>query len=331
MKLSIRRHGIVIRAIEIEGDRAKIGAGDDCEIKIDDPYLAPHVGDIERRDDGWYIVDPATSLEGISRDGRRIDEEPLAFDQAYSIGGFEMVAEGDQEDLPAGTAAGGESAAIPGTVFETPLPGEYRESPKTMYEGALSGRDVPHTVFEEPFPSDDPVIPRTVYQAMPSPDVSSSPQPAQSQPSAAPAARAGARKRRLMIIAALGGFLLVLLIAVAIGRKDSPPQVAAEPAAEEVATVAPEKAPETVEPSVSPEALAAELKLDELFQSWEEALAKAPDAALQQRYAATALELGLVHAAGNEAEQARGYFEKVVKFGPADSNEVAIAKRKLAQ
>ena len=57
MKVHIRRQGIVIRTVEVRGDKASIGSGADCEIRIDDPYLGAHVADLVNRGGEWRIVD----------------------------------------------------------------------------------------------------------------------------------------------------------------------------------------------------------------------------------------------------------------------------------
>src|SRR5512134_3797703 len=140
MKASIRRHGIVLRSIDLFGNIAKIGSGEQCEIRIDDPYLAAHVADVIRRADGWTIADAATSLEGVTRGGARIEEEKIVPNEPYLIGGFEIVFEGDVARAPASAPSYGQQVqpgVVPRTIVEQPLPpgtGGAREMPRTVVD-----------------------------------------------------------------------------------------------------------------------------------------------------------------------------------------------------
>ena len=154
MKVTLRRHGIVIRTIDVLKSPARIGSGEECEIRIDDPYLAGHVGDLVERDGEWFMVDAAASLEGITRDGRRIDDEPVAWKEPYSVGGFEVVADDGIQRPPtlsgAPTVAGNvpRPPTVPGTVIEQ-LPTRPTTIPGTVVEDIERGPRRGHERHEE--------------------------------------------------------------------------------------------------------------------------------------------------------------------------------------
>jgi hypothetical protein len=328
MNIELRRYGIVIKSMRVTGEKASIGSGADREIQIEDPYLSDHVGDLVRRGESWFIVDAGTSLDGITRDGERVDDEVVIDGRVYSIGGFELVPHLDSSEKPAssGPRAG---AMIPGTVIEE-LPDFRRTIPGTMMEPmpdlGPSRAEIPGTVVE-PLPQfAKKEIPATVFEmqipkapaAVPAPPVAPAPTPRSSSP------------RRILLLATLTfGFLLLLLLLIVKGGKKKDvaktETTATQTTAPVVATVAPAPPPVAV---AGPAELLGGLKYDAALAAWEKQLASGDDPTVRARYAELALEVGRIHAA-NHSPDARAYYGRAVKFGPAGSDAVAEAKKRL--
>jgi len=318
MNIELRRYGIVIKTTKITGDKASIGSGTGCDILIEDPYLAAHVGDLVKRGETWYITDTGTSLDGITRDGERIDDEPIVDGRVYSIGGFELVAQ-LQPGVPRSTQAASPKVdrVVPGTVIEELPRPKSAAIPGTVVEPIANFRrqaEIPKTVFEA-------IPPRPVPVAV----------PPVAPPRAAPApVKSGPRLRRIAFVA-MGLMLLLLLIVVVGGGKKKPVATKTTPQTESVAVkVTP--APVVVAPAapLSATDLLASLKYDRALQTWEKELAKSDDPKTRARYAELAVEIGRIHAA-NRSPDATGYFERAVKWGPAGSAAVEEAKRRLAR
>lgn len=347
MKLAIRRHGIVIRTVAVTGEKASIGNSETADVKIEDPYLGAHIADLVNRNGTWHLVDAGTSLEGISRDGTRIEEEELVSGAVYNVGAFEFVPEIEGEPgrpAPGSTAAPPQAAAgaVPQTVMEADLDairsaaGIGRSTPPPVPEtvvepdlGAIRrqagldpGGAVPKTMMDVDIrdlrQSAPPVQPRPVVHP---PHVAAPPPVPPAAPHSPP------RKRLLLVIGIFGvGVLILLVIAVLTSggeKKAAAPQVVAKPAPPVVAPAAP-----AAPAAASREALADTMKIDEALASWEKSL-DAADVRQKALYAETALDLALVHSANNDSAAARKYFEKVVRFGSADSRAVAIARQRL--
>ncbi len=317
MNIELRRYGIVIKSTPITGEKVSLGSGANCDVVIEDPYLAAHVGDLVKRGDQWFIVDAGTSLDGISRDGERVDDEELVGGRIYSIGGFELVV-----SLPAGAAPRAPAAA--GAQAGPSIPGTIMES-VAVPRGARAEPAIPGTIMESvAVPRGAGEVPKTLFEAA-VPPPPRAPVMAASAPAAA--AQRPSSTRRILILGAVFamGLLLLLLLLVIKGGEKKKPEARPVPVATQTAPktpVAPVKAPPT------PEKLLGALKYDEALDAWELQLAKADDPQLRARYANLALEVGRVLAA-NQSPGARGYFERAVKFGPADSAAVAEAKRRI--
>jgi len=341
MKVSIRRHGIVIRMVDVTGNKAKIGSGEQCEIRVDDPYLSAHVADLVEQKGSWRLVDTGTSLEGLTRAGSRVEDEAVMPGQSYSVGGFELIFEG----APAGVAprtVGGEAVIAP-----RPAPYDVPETVVESFENMRGGvapqppsrpqanAPIPKTMFESPMPPPSSAPPPAFVPQQPQPMMNPALQgfqPMAGPTVAAPPARPKSSSKRILLLAAgLGMLFLILILAVLMSLREKK-----EPPVPVVTTSSPAAAPTPVsttqvvaDPVAQGEAFARSLEIDKALESWEKALAK-PNPELQRRYALTALEVGMVHAAANDVTGAKKYFEKVVKHGPADSPEVALAKSKLA-
>jgi hypothetical protein len=324
MKVLVQRHGIVIKTVPINGDRASIGSGADSDIVIDDPYLPAHMADLVRQSDGWHMVDAATSLDGVLRDGNRIDDEKVPANGLYSLGGFEILVQLDQ----AAEAAAAPQAARPDAPY-LPTMAESVAVPRTMMEPAPDmSREVPKTMFETPMPSSPP--PKRPPAQLIQPQI---PPSRAAQAAQQPAAAAKPKPRRIVILAVAMVLGVLLLLMVAIGKSGKKKKT---PPGEEVATstsTATATAPPTVKPPVvlQPPQMLEQLKYDDALTAWEAQLATAnADPALRQRYADVALEIARIHSA-NGSPAATRYYEKVAQFGPADSAAVAEAKKKLGR
>jgi hypothetical protein len=330
MKVVIQRHGIVIKSVPVNGDRASIGSSPEANVVIDDPYLAAQVADIIKQADGWHLIDSGTSLEGITRGGERIDDELVVSGVPYSLGGFELVVqlegeEASSQEMEIKRKTG--ERIVPGTVAENrpvvlPTMAENMSVPHTMMETELPKNEIPRTMFETPLPA---AAQRQATPPRPAPQLAPQPQVAAARAVAPPK-----RNRRLLVLGtAFGlGLLLLLIVIVGGGKKEKP-----KPPVEVVKTPATTSTTPTA--AVSPIASAAQslagLRYDEALTSWERQLASpTADAATRKRYADLALEVGRIHAA-NGSSDASKYFSNVVKYGAPDSPAVAEAKKRLGK
>ena len=329
MKVLVQRYGLVLKTIDIKGDRAKIGNAADCEVMIDDPYLSAHIADIVKKDGEWRIIDTGTSLEGVTRSGVRVEDEPLLSKEPYQVGGFEFLIEDDS--VPRRTA----ERANPGA---SPTSAGRRDIPQTIIE-TDSAPVIPRTVFEEP------VIPKTVFEMpMPSkpasqPGMTPTPQPLQMTPmpevapahAAAPAAPAPNRRRLLMIVLAAGIMLMLLIIVVGGGSKKKPK--GKEDVATSTTTTTTAATTETAAPVatavVSGDDLIKKLDIDGALNAWERQLKEKPDPAVADRFCRVAADTAAVYAASGDAAKAKSYYARVVAVGAADSEVVKMAKTKL--
>lgn len=311
MKVSIQRHGIVIRSVEVKGDRARIGNTAECEILIDDAYLSPHVADFANVDGVWRIVD-AGRLEGVSRGGVRIEDEPVADGATYSVGGFELVPHLDSPAAPAVHA--------PASALGRPLPPETQLSVPLPVQPQTPRPAQPRAI----------VTPADLQQQ--APDQGFRPVPVAVPAQGAPAADAPARNKRVLLLAvAFGIGLIVLAVALmtTTGKKAAPPVASAPSTQAPAASV--EQAPTAAGEARAGERALASLDYDHGLQHWEKALELSPDAALQRRYADVAVEVGQAFLARGESERGRSYLQKAIDLGPVDAESVRMAKRILQQ
>jgi len=343
MKVSVRRHGIIIKTFEVSGDRATIGSGADCAIHIEDPYLGAHVADFVNAGGTWKIVDTGMALEGITLEGRRVEDEPLSPGVAYSVGGFEIVAEGFAAAAGAAPPPPPVSHTAPTMAGDAPTPGGEDEMPKTMMAPmpasppkAPAGT-YPKTEFATPVPQQvqEPKLkpspaaglafkPLTSGGATPTPGV-----PMQAAP-----AGGGKSSRKLMMIVAAMGLLLVVLAIVLVGTGGGEKAPAEQvTATETTATVAPE-APAKVEMTADDyvaegDEHAKNLEIEQAIVSWEAAIDHGAGPEIKQRVVRTALEVGLVYHAARDKATAKKYFEAVVRWGEPGSAEVKLAQSRL--
>lgn len=309
MKVSIQRHGIVIRSVEVSGDRARIGNTPECEILIDDAYLSPHVADVVNVDGVWRIID-AGRLEGIHRAGVRIEDEPVADGATYSVGGFELV-------LHLGAPA-------PAAFRAQAPPPERPLTPETQLSVPLPAPS------QAPRPAPQPDHPRAIVTPA---DLQPQPSsPAFRPAEGAPAAVAPSRSKRVVLLAVAFGAGLIVLIIVFLtmtGKKPAPTATTSKAPQAPAAPVGP--VPTAAGEIRAGERALASLDYDHGLQHWEAALKLSPDAALQRRYADVAVEVGRAFLAKGESERGRGYLQKAIDIGPGDAESVQLAKRVLRQ
>ena len=347
MKVSIRRHGLVIKSIEIQGREAKIGSDPENRVHLDDPYLAAHVADIVHRGDDWYIVDAGMSIDGVLHNGARVEDEPLLPGEVYSVGAFEIVPEGFEvspttlEGLKQRIPDPGEAATqvtsdmMPTQAGAMPIPRSEEDNvPKTEFKTDLkelrkqAGFD---RTEEKPTPKSFTFRPLTMggNQPAPAPLQQAAPQmPVPGAQAAAPAKKAGGSgKRMLLIIAAMIVVILVLAVVMLRMRGSKAPAESAPPP---VATTGTEQPSGPADLASQGDAQARTLEIEKALASWEQAINRGASAELKGRYTRTALELAKVHAAAHDSTKSRLYFEKVLQYGDPVSAEVAEAKARLA-
>lgn len=319
MKIHISRQGIVIRTVEIKGDKGSIGSGADCAVRLDDPYLAAHVADIVNRGGEWRIVDAATSIDGVSHNGRRVEDEPLVSGERYSLGAFELMAEGvggAASPVPPSAPSHGVPPARPGGPATLMQTGDQPPIPKTMFEtpipGGLAGSNAPPQAAPQFTPPAS-----SGFQPMA--------QPAAAVPPPRPAATPQKKRSKLPLILALFALMFVVVLLAGVmfmmGGRD---KKVATPAA--TPTPAPTPAATVVAPAEAGNQKASALQIDEALQSWETAIQAGGNDELRVRYAKLAYDAAMVHAAANDSEKSKSYLERVIKFGPPDSPEVEDAK-----
>ncbi len=329
MKIHISRQGIVIRTVEVQGNKASVGSGADCDIRIDDPYLAAHVADVVNRGGEWRIVDAATSIEGIAHNGRRVEDEPLISGERYALGAFELVAEG----AAAGAAPQTSPAREPSSQPAHPV------APVTMMED-LPAHDTPNrppipiTMFEAPVPGGLPGAappPPQTREAAPSgfqPITPTAP-PRPNVAPAAPAAAPSKKRSKLPLILALGGLMFVLLLIVVVmiigGGGEEVAETDTAPAPTPVVT---DTAPQ-VSPAELGNQFASRLEIDKALEQWEAAIKAGGNDPLRARYAQVAFDAAMVYAAANDTARSRSYLERVVEFGPPDSPVVERARARI--
>lgn len=314
MNVSIRRQGINIKTIPVNKDRVRVGSGADCEIQLTDPFLAPVVAEFVHRGGEWYLVDSGTSLEGITRSGIRVIDEPVEPGQSYAVGAFELITNANQNRIGAATSAGGSGKAIPMTMVEADL----RAIPRTVVESIPRAPEVPHGA-----PRESGSGQRIVFQ----PVVAAAP----AMPSSVSPQRGTSVIRRILLIAVVVALTIVIGLAVILsGRK---PARRVSPAASTAPVTATTKPvlPVPAAPAPDGDALARKLEIEKAFAAWESELSANPSASpeLRRKVANGAFELARAYAAVNDRTSAARYFEIVIRHGQPDSAQVREARARL--
>jgi hypothetical protein len=305
MNVSIRRQGILIRNFPATTDVLRIGSGNDCEIQLSDPYLAPLVAQIVLSHGIWRIVDGGTSMEGVRKNGLRIIDETVEPGQTYVVGAFELLTDANRPDLPPSHA----EESIPMTMVsrsDVAIPGTMIQPRARAGQAAAGEQPRAGNLRFEPI-----VAPPAGAYATP------------------PHRSAPARSRALPVVIALAAVTIIAGFAVIVmttpgsktKRQAAPPPAASVPAS-------------AVHPAPPPPdgmALARDLQLDPAIAAWEAAAAAGTaDAETKQRIVNGALEIGHVYAAANDTVTARRYFEKVVKYAEPDSAAARYARSRLS-
>lgn len=309
MNVSIRRQGITIRTVPVNGERARVGNGADCEIQLNDQFLAPVVAEFVRRGGEWHLVDSGKSLEGITKRGVRVVDEPVEPDEPYLVGAFELVTDANAMRRPL-TRAGAAPAD------------EY--IPMTMVE---SGGAFPKTVVE---PNAKPPASRAAASPA-AQKIQFAPVAAGSPAHAAPkraAAGSNVQKRRILLVAlvALATVVVGLVIVTRTGTRTRPPV----PAPTETASRTP-TTPAPAAVAANGDELAQRLEVEKAFAAWEAEASAKPNASpeLQRKIAGGAFELARAYSAANDFANAKRYFEKVVRYGDPESEQVRYSRTKL--
>ncbi len=84
-------------AIEITTDRAAVGRRETCEVHVADRSASRNHARLERRDDGWYVIDEG-SANGTFVDGTQVTEAKLAAGAEVQFGdvGYRVELREDQ-------------------------------------------------------------------------------------------------------------------------------------------------------------------------------------------------------------------------------------------
>ena len=345
MKIAIRRHGVVVKTLELKDKKATIGSDPGSFIHLEDPYIASHVADLVLQDGDWRLVDTGLGLDGISRQGMRVIDEPILPGETYSVGAFEIIAEGFE--VSPTTMAGMKSSQLDPSAVATKVESLDLLSPETRpgTSPPTNSEATPATVavsFEElrgGIPAPEPegkktfrFAPVTGGGSEPAPvplrDIPPVPQPmSQLSVEAAAPASGGGSKLRVILVVAVSVAVVLLLLAVAVSTL----KPADEPKDEIVAPV------ETAPPVVTAAQLVAEgdahaavLEIDQAIEKWEEALTKGAGDDVRERYLRTAMSLARVHAARPDKATANRYFKKVIDYGGEGSPLVEEARARLA-
>ena len=320
MNVLIRRLGIPIKTIQIQGDRARIGSGEDCEISLSDPYLAPVVAEIVRRGGEWYIVDTGSSLEGVRLGDQKIVEELFEPGELFLVGGFEILREGtpgQRRTQHRTSAAGAES--IPQTMYQAKLealPGTVVQSLDEIRAEILAQKQQ-----AEPQPHADSKA-RLAFRRL------ATLGGAKQSPGAAPPA--AGRRSRLRVILLVAGILFGLLILAAIigGSDSGKPAATATTATAPAATPKAEATPPPAPRPAGGDQAAMKLDLPNAFAGWEAELKAGDSPALRRKIVTGALEIGRAYAAAGDP-RAKDYLDLVVRYGAPEGPEVAVARERL--
>jgi hypothetical protein len=305
MKISILRNDIILRVVDIKGERARIGNAPDCEIFVDDPYLSPHVADLLLKEGVWRIVD-AGGLKGIRSSAGPVDDEPIVDGATYSVGGFDLI-------LHLSSAAG---------PLRPPPPSF------TVPETIMGSRDdfgMPHDRAAE--------IPKTSYDQVSSPrqEFASGFQSVSTTPAAAPPPGPPPRLRRLLVVAGVAGAGILALLVIALLRDEPKAVPAPTTASHQEVTAATQKLPDAEEETRAGERALAALDYEKGLKHWESALGLSRDPKLQRRYALVAIDVGRALIAKGESARGLEYLQKAVALGQPDDESVVAVKRELQE
>ena len=101
----------VARSTLLAGESATLGRGDDCQIRIDDPYVSKEHVQFEWRDEAWYVTD-LDSQNGSTLNGWRLtphDPVILRHGDSLAVGScpFQLQLAGEPQDQQAAPAGSG--------------------------------------------------------------------------------------------------------------------------------------------------------------------------------------------------------------------------------
>jgi hypothetical protein len=135
--LRLLRHGGP--PLEIDTDRVLVGRDPSCEVVLDDKSVSRRHACIERRGEGWAVVDQG-SANGTFVDGEPIRDAPLRDGQEVRLGMVAMRVEIDSS-LPAADGT---------MLLPSPLPPSYLSSPAPMAAPAVRPAAAPPPVAMPP-------------------------------------------------------------------------------------------------------------------------------------------------------------------------------------
>jgi predicted component of type VI protein secretion system len=302
MKISILRDDIILRLVDIKGDRARIGNAPECEIFVDDTYLSPHVGDLVLKDGTWRIVD-AGGLNGIRSKNGPVDDEPIVDGARYSVGGYDIIPHLD--------GAKPSRAAPPTESFPETIVGSRKDFNLASNRPASDRAD--EVQGRSPAPRSAGEYARGFQSVV---------------TNEAPAAQPPRSRRLLVVLCVAVAGILVLLVVVLM--RDEPKAVPAATTSTEAAAPS-HKSPDADDETLAGERALAALDYEKGLKHWESALALKREPKLQRRYALVAIDVGHALIAQGQPSHGLEYLRKAVTLGPSGDESVIAVKRELEE
>ena len=306
MNVWVRRHGILIETLAIDGERARIGSSDTCEIRLNDPSLAPVVAEFAERGGEWRVVDVTALPDGLTYLGRRVEDQPVEPDQPYSVGAFEIVTDANpsRRSFTPTEVITTDAGMVPKTMFESPLPLDLAP---TIIQDDL---ELPRRKRTEPGLGRKTAAKKLVIRHV----IERSPAPSE------PEKPVEARRPRSFVPFIVAGVIVIIAVAAVLRFRQSPPLPARTQPHVDTAALAAAKAAEG-------DQFARDLAFDKAIASWERAAAIHADPHLRAKIANGSLTLARIYAAANDADAAKRYFATAVRYGAPNSEQVVLAKR----
>src|SRR5512137_1260559 len=103
-ELAFFRHGEELLRVAL-GDRTTIGRSADCDVSLPDPALSRIQASVERRPDGWVLLD--RSGRGTRLGGADVSEAPLTDGAELAFGTWRALFREARSGATESTAAGG--------------------------------------------------------------------------------------------------------------------------------------------------------------------------------------------------------------------------------
>jgi len=116
--------------IPLAGDRMRIGRGEECEIRLDDPEIAAHHATLVRRGDSWW-VDAASAEAPTWVESRQVSKEELGPGERVRIGSQWLRLVVDLGEVHVFSTTAASALSVKGLKVVVPT----AEGPKTILDG----------------------------------------------------------------------------------------------------------------------------------------------------------------------------------------------------